>query len=195
MAAPDELVTRSGQPGNNNLLLVLRKYAHQQDENFTTATFVHLLRHFHDEQPEVAISILNKILGPRCKLTQADLPLRISSQIGVDGNQPDICVESRDDKEIKAFIEVKVEQPVDWVQIKKYADVLENDRLHSRKCLALLTRDLVDKEQDQVQAQRVNPVRWHEVARAFREELKLKRVRDPASVYLTKQLLEFLSEE
>jgi len=29
----------------NNLLLALFKYAHRQSENFTTAAFVHLLRH------------------------------------------------------------------------------------------------------------------------------------------------------
>ena len=44
---------------NNNLLLLLYRLAHRQQENFTTESFAHLLQQLIEREPAVAARVLD----------------------------------------------------------------------------------------------------------------------------------------
>src|ERR1700722_11504787 len=76
-----------------NLLVALHKWARQQDENFTTEAFVHLLTDWVHAEPRAALAVLTKITADRVGLTEADCrQLEIRPQKRIDGNQPDIRI-------------------------------------------------------------------------------------------------------
>src|SRR5882762_10226554 len=80
-----------------NLFLSLHKWAHRQDENFTTDAFAHLLRRLISKEPSLAHAVLRKLTGDRFKLAEADChQLKVILQRREDGNQPDIRINSGD---------------------------------------------------------------------------------------------------
>jgi len=168
-----------------NLFLSLHKWAHRQDENFTTDAFAHLLRRLISKEPSLAHAVLRKLTGDRFKLAEADChQLKVILQRREDGNQPDIRINSGD---IRIIIEVKVGAQLDWEQIQRYLIELK-DSVCTRPCLGVLTRDCV------LQKDRMDAVhsyaRWQDV----HEKLANKAIRDPITEYLTLQFLEFLTE-
>jgi len=60
-------------PEENNLLAGLHKWASSQDENFTTESFVHLLRLLVELEPDAAKSILDKLSGHQLPLDVQNL--------------------------------------------------------------------------------------------------------------------------
>jgi hypothetical protein len=182
-------MTTNGQDEKDNLLVVLHKWASSQDENFTTEAFAHLLKDWIHSEPKAALIILRNFYP---KLTDAACPeLKVISQQRIDGCQPDIRVQSRDGRQVKIIIEVKVKQDVDWEQIKKYSDELGDTRFR-QTCLALQTRDLIEKEEHEHAALVDSYVLWYQVAECIREELSNDHVKNPISKHLAEQFLEFL---
>lgn len=178
----------------NNLLLALHKWAEdrRQDENFTTEVFAYMLKHWIWAEPSFGRGVLSKLISDFLKLTDTDCSeLDAITQRRVDGNQPDIRIETRDARDLQIIVEVKVREPVNWLQIKGYSDELRDSGC-TRTCLVLLTRDLPFLEGHPEAALVGSYVRWHGVAEHIRRELKGNRIGDPVSKYLADQLLEFL---
>jgi hypothetical protein len=77
----------------NNLLLGLHKCAGQQDENFTTEAFVHLLRHLQIVAPDTAGSLINFLTGSRVVPTIGDCSnLKVTTQKTFMEGRPDILI-------------------------------------------------------------------------------------------------------
>ena len=172
--------------GQNNLLLALHKYAHQQDENFTTEAFVHLLRHVQVFEPEIARFLIRFLTGERIKLTDEDCPkLKISTQNTFMEGRPDILIEGPTHFII---IEVKVESQPGWDQLDRYREIL-NTKEEADKCLVLLTRYSVEPNE----AAKVDSfVRWDRIARVLNRALE--QTHDRTCAFLIRQLLQFLIE-
>lgn len=170
----------------NNLLLALHKYAHQQDENFTTEAFVHLLRHLQVFEPETASLLLGFLSGKRLRLTAEDCSrLEITTQNTFMQGRPDILVSG---PAHFVIIEVKIQSQPGWDQLDRYREILSR-RNEPNKYLVLLSRYPVDRdESDKVDCH----VRWHRVARILGQAST--QVGSTTSVYLIGQFLEFLIE-
>jgi hypothetical protein len=179
-------VSTTTQGGDNNLLLALHKYASLQDENFTTETFVHLLRHLQAFEPVIVSSLLGFLSGGRLKMDTEDCSkLKITTQNTFMEGRPDILMGSA---QHFVIIEVKVDSQPGWNQLDRYRALLET-RPEPNKCLILLTRYSVDEAEEK----KVDScVRWHRTARFLLQELK--RVHEGTSEYLIRQFLEFLME-
>jgi len=107
---------------NTNLLVALHKYAHHQDENFTTEAFAHLLRHLVAFDPGTACSLFDCLSGGGLRLTAGDCPtLGIKTQQTDEAGRPDIWVEGPTQLVI---IEVKVESEPGLDQLDRYRDIL-----------------------------------------------------------------------
>jgi hypothetical protein len=135
-----EIPTKTSEPSNNNLLLDLHAYAHQQDENFTTKAFAHLLRHLLMKESKAAANFLKKLTGDWLRLDEdACSEVSVSTQPRTPDGQPDIQITSSREMVI---VEVKVDAPVHSEQIRKYRKILkilkESRRVRTR--LVLLTR-------------------------------------------------------
>jgi hypothetical protein len=91
----------------NNLLVALSNYAHQQEENFTTEAFVHLLRHVQRFEPTIACSLICSLSGGRLNVTSETCSkLEITTQSTFAEGRPDILIESP--TEFAMIVEVKV---------------------------------------------------------------------------------------
>ncbi len=167
-----------------NLFLNLHKWARSQDENFTTDAFVCVLDHLTKYERRAAGTILGKLFG--CLLTEDDCDeIRIETQKRANGSQPDICIERRN--RFRAFIEVKVEGPVDWAQLKRHRNNLDGNASPARRFLVLLTRDADTSSTVNVDSS----IRWHEVAEWLAGEIEAMQ---PVGKYLSEQFIDFLRE-
>jgi hypothetical protein len=170
-----------------NLLVALHKWAcdRKQDENFTTEAFAHLLRHLLKHEPDAACSIL-AVLG--CSSVGEDCrELKVSTQIRYGHSQPDISVEQK--AKLKLVIEVKVEQEIDWDQIKMHNEALERKAAPYCKRLIVLTKKQVDKNNKA--ADLVDTyVRWREIAESIRAEVDGGM--SPVSQHIARQFVDFL---
>jgi hypothetical protein len=91
----------------NNLLLALYKYAYRQGENFTTAAFVHLLRHLLKSDPKPGAEFVKWLTRDWISLDQAEAAqVTIEVQIRRQGKQPDIHIYAPRGR--NAIIEVKL---------------------------------------------------------------------------------------
>lgn len=167
-------------------MLALHKYARQQDENFTTEAFVHLLRHLQVFEPEIANFLLRFLSGERIKLTNEDCSkLEISTQNTFMEGRPDILIAG---PAHFVIIEVKVESDPGWDQLDRYRELL-NTREEADKCLVLLTRYPVEPNEEK----KVDScVRWDRTARVLNQASE--RAHDSTSTFLFRQLLQFLIE-
>jgi hypothetical protein len=177
-----------------NLLVALHRWAcdREQDENFTTEAFAHLLRHWLKLKPAAATRILNRVLKQDLKELDYD-GLMIETQVPADQCRPDI--ELWKDGKIRAFIEAKIEQKVTWEQIQRHRTALKGDR-SPFTALVLLTKVRVDRYHPK--AKLVDRfIRWREVAEIVREELKRPDFdhKDRVSEYIAQQFIGFLKEE
>jgi hypothetical protein len=171
---------------DNNLLLALHTYAIQQDENFTTEAFVHLLRHLQIHEPQVACALFDFLTEGQLRFELGDCStLQIKTQWSFSGGTPDILIKGPNHFVI---IEVKVEAQPGDTQLDRYRERL---RIQDEKyrCLTLLSRYPVDASEEE----KVNVcVRWHGIARLLGQNSS--KVSDPVSVMLLRQFLEFLKE-
>jgi hypothetical protein len=171
---------------NNNLLLALHKYAHQQDENFTTEAFVHLLRHLRSFEPGIACFLLDFLSGGQLRVTAEDCSeLEISTQNSFMEGRPDILVAS---PAHFVIIEVKVESEPGWDQLDRYRELLAT-RAEPHKCLVLLSRYPVDP-QDRKKVD--SWIQWHRVARVLAQAFE--QTYESTSKFLIDQFVQFLTE-
>ncbi|MGA2984645.1 MAG: hypothetical protein ABSG32_12585 [Terriglobia bacterium] len=181
-----EIPTQTSEPSNNNLLLDLHAYAHQQDENFTTKAFAHLLRHLLMNESKAAANFLKKLTGGWLRLDEdACRVVRVSTQVRTPDGQPDIEITSSREMVI---VEVKVDAPVRPGQIRNYRKILKDsvyDRDRTR--LVLLTRfDSRLRPRDKPDF----AVYWYKVADWLSEADK--GLKEKTSKYLCQQFLGFM---
>jgi hypothetical protein len=149
---------------DNNLLLALHTYASQQDENFTTEAFVHLLRHLQIHEPKIACAFCDFLTDKQIRFEPIECSeLEIRTQWSFSGGTPDILIKGPDHFVI---VEVKVEAQPGVTQLDRYREQLkkQNER---HTCLTLLSRYPVDPN-EKVKADAC--VRWHGVGPTFGSE-------------------------
>jgi hypothetical protein len=180
------MVVRHANLERNNLLLALHKYAHQQDENFTTEAFVHLLRHLQVFAPDTTFCLLECLSGGLLRLAAEDCSkLDITTQNTFMQGRPDILISG---PAHFVIIEVKVESEPGWGQLDRYREILRERNEHHKR-LILLSRYQVARDQsDKIDCH----VRWHKIARTLAEVST--KVGETRSIYLIRQFLEFLIE-
>ncbi len=121
----------------NNLLKALNKFAHRQNENFITESFLHLLIHLIEFEPKVGIDLINKLSSKKIDWKEEESKrISIQSQIKTDEGIPDIVIRSVDKL---MYIEVKVESDFSHNQIKRYKKVLKKSEC-TKTHLTVLTR-------------------------------------------------------
>ena len=170
---------------DHNLLLALHRYASGQDENFTTESFVHLLRILKERDSECFIQLLDKISGGKIKYDEDELPsLRIRTQSTTEEGIPDI--EIRTPKSLM-YVEVKVGSDFGYQQLERYKRMLVKDSRHPNICLSVLTRHPVLKLSEH-SAHDVE-TRWIQVA----EWLEVLDLTDSISRFTVDQFVEFLN--
>ena len=168
---------QSSKPdGSSNLLCDLNKWAKQQDENFVTDAFVHLLRYLLSRQSPLAQELLllltkNEMAIPPCRLREVS----VKTQVSTAGGRLDIEIATPD---VLLYVEVKVDWKIDAdglsKQLTKYRRVLDS-RGHDRcRLLGLLTRFPVPELlpsaspalRDAVGVRGGEPERWPDAASA-----------------------------
>jgi hypothetical protein len=169
-------MTIDNQDERHNLLVALHKWARKQDENFTTEAFVHLLKNWMHIEPKAALAVLGTITHDHLSPTEAECQeFEIIPQRRLEGSQPDFRIDSRNLKDLRIIVEVKVQQRVNWEQIRRHWNALEGSK-RTRTCLTLLSRDLIVREGPE--AALVNSyVLWHNVAECIRKELTKNVIR------------------
>jgi len=175
----------AANPPSNNLLLALHTYASQQDENFTTKAFVHLLRHMKVHDPQMACALLRCVSGGLLNVVEEDCPsLKIETQQTFREGIPDILITS---PRHFVIIEVKLDAEPGSTQLDRYRKVLKSRREEHRH-LVLLSRYPVDPaETEKVDSH----VRWHEIGRFLRFKVGDSRNTD---TFLMQQFFDFLTE-
>ena len=172
----------------NNLLINLHRWAFKQDENFTTASFVHLLNHLLMDEPKIAIRILQKLTDGFLKLKVAEVAnVQIIAQPITDLGRPDIVISIGG---YIVFIEVKVEAEIHENQLKRYRKVLQGCADKKTKLIVLskypITSDLEIKPDF--------AIRWFQVADWLEKELRSDKIK-PLSRFFIEQFIEFLAKQ
>jgi hypothetical protein len=172
---------------DNNLLLGLYKWASNQDENFLTEAFVHLLQYLLQNEPEVAIDILKQITGGALNLTRRDIPLvKITTQVTILTGRPDIEIKTLDNL---IFIEVKSASGLGYLQLQRYRNALKKSGFNNTSLIFLTRYPVALNENEEIPDV---TIRWHQVAEWLALELSHKTIQQPASIYLVEQFLGFL---
>ena len=180
-----DIPTKVTEPSNNNLLLALHTFAHQQDENFTTEAFAHLLRHLLMNESKDAADFLNKLTGGWLRPDEdACTHAWVITQKRTPDGQPDIEITSAREMVI---VEVKVDAPVPPGQISNYRAILRRSG-YDRTRLVLLTR--FDSRLRPRDEKPDFAVHWYEVADWLAEADK--GLKEKTSKYLCQQFLGFM---
>lgn len=171
----------------NNLLVALYRYAHQQKENFTTEAFVHVLRHLQINEPKFACDLLSVLTQAKLAFATQDCnDLIITTQDKHEQGVTDIIIRGPDKYVI---VEVKVESQPGWQQLERYRNILAA-RDEQFTHLVLLTRHPVDlSEIKKADAH----IRWPRIALAL--EQGKPDLLQATSMFLVEQFLDFLKEE
>jgi hypothetical protein len=173
-------------PPANNLLLALYTYAHQQDENFTTEAFVHLLRYLQFHEPRQASILIAALTRGLVAVTAEEVcELAITTQKHFSTGTPDILISGC---QYYVFVEVKAESDPGWDQFDKYRALLSK-RSEPHKYLVLLSRYAVQPDEVKKADEHV---RWHGIAQVLGQNVA--QVTDPISLFLIQQFLAFLRE-
>ncbi len=173
------------QPGQNNLLLALHGFAQQQNENFTSQAFVHLLRHLLTHESKAAVSVLKSLTGAWLRLDEdASEEVRIATQVRSPDGQPDIEILLPGQFVI---VEVKVDADISRGQLTSYRKILQESGC-ARTRLVLLTRFATDFKLGEEEPDYA--VRWYEVADWL--ERAAHAAKKETSTFLCRQFLGFL---
>ena len=157
----------------NNLLLATYGYAKRQGENFTTAAFVHLLRHLRDNEITVFADVVRKLTHGWMNLGLADARDALIQPQSLEKEQrPDLQIIAQNRK---AIIEIKL-----WAQLKQNQLGYAGD---DSSRLVIITMDALSFDPPQ----NVIPVRWSEV------EQWLDGTFDEVSAFLVNQFKSFVA--
>ena len=123
-------------PGQDNLLVVLYRLAHRQQENFTTDSLTHLLRHLVEDEPSTAGRVLDWLTDTRWFSSRGSLDnLWIRTQIWAGENGiPDIRIE---DEGRYVIVEVKLGSWLTLEQMEAYETELKGSGRTNTKLVAL----------------------------------------------------------
>ena len=167
----------------DNLLIELHRWAHRQDENFTTEAFAHLLKELIKDIPEEIDSLMHTLTG--VDLQQGSWAgAVVDTQVHTKHGTPDvsICL-----PELTIYIEVKVEAELTDGQAEGYLSALEELAECKDTKLALLTKYPAPASV----SIDVHRARWFEIIDEL-EKLELQNLSDISS-YLIVQSKDFLT--
>ena len=113
---------------NDNLLRLLYRLAHRQQENFTTESFAHLLQYLIDREPAAAARVIDWLADEKMHFSQRSSggPLSVRTQDYTDQNGiPDIRIEADD---VDVIVEVKLGGDLTFEQLDAYSKELKRER-------------------------------------------------------------------
>jgi len=176
----------------DNLLTVLHKWAHRQDENFVTDAFAHLLRNLLRETPTVGSELIAMLCGGRLPLAPAQCSgVLVVTQGPSDIGTPDITI-TWDDSLL--FVEAKLDSGFGRTQLQRYHDLLAR-RIGSgscrQGCLTTLTRRQPSAAASELF--KCVTVRWHAIAK-FLNAVPDSSISNPQTLFLVRQFSEFLTQ-
>jgi len=174
-----------------DLFSSLFRYAHWQDENFTTEAFSWLLNYLLAEEPEVGRETVSWLCFGRNAVARIGSgPVSIRTQEVTPEGTPDIRI---DGDELVALVEVKKDSGLGDGQMARYRKALENIADRPIRRLLLLTRDSVDFEDGDDDDRPDRHVRWYEVV----DELRRRRscLKESTSRFLVDQFSNFMEKQ
>jgi hypothetical protein len=117
-----------------NLLVLLYRLAHRQQENFATESFAHLLQYLIEGEPSAAARVLDWLTNSSFfSQRNAGAPLSVQTQFHTDEHGiPDVRIESDD---LDVIIEVKLDGSLTFEQADAYSKELTR---RARPCRALV---------------------------------------------------------
>jgi hypothetical protein len=120
-----------------NLLVLLYRLAHRQQENFVTEAFSHLLQHLLEYHPRVALSVLRWLTTPEAvAASDISAALTVRTQVVMqEFGIPDLRVEGPD---LDMVIEVKLDSGISYEQAFAYRRELEARGRARRTLVALV---------------------------------------------------------
>ena len=170
----------------NNLLSALNKFAHRQDENFITESFLHLLIYLIEFEPTVGIDLINKLSSKKIDWEEEESRrISIQSQIKTDEGIPDIEIRSIDKL---MYVEVKMESDFGYQQIKRYKSRLKKSK-YAHTNLTVLTKypylgNSALEEPD-------SSFRWHQIVDWI--DVLVDDVEDDISLFIINQFVIFFT--
>lgn len=169
---------------DNNLLRRLHTYASMQDENFTTESFVHLLKYLRQHEYSSFATLGRKITGG---IIDFDLcnpdDITILTQVSTDEGRPDIEISGPN---FIIFIEVKVDSSLGDRQLERYREAISTyDK--EKTMLILLSRVPYEVDNEILDSN----LRWFQIGDWLADEVKKGGVEDTAQ-HLINQFAEFL---
>lgn len=178
-----------------NLLVKLRRWARlkQQDENYTTEAFAHLLEYLLKHAPDSGLELFGNLTGftnPSWLSSKGCGDIKVDTQYRTDDEStdselvPDIKISGEG---FCIFVEVKVEADVDVKQLIKYQEALDNEVLDQKSPRRLV---LLTKYEPKEVPKGVEAVLWKEIAKGLRQ--LRKRCRSVYGKFLIDQFVEFI---
>ena len=169
-----------------DLFSALAKYAHRQEENFLTETFVYLLNTLIEREPAGGMSILADVLAfPVDEISERLNSIYISTQDTYEEGRPDIIIRMGED--CLFFIEVKHDSKIGYHQLEGYLAALEKETQVHKK-LVLLTRSKNAIQETDLQTNRFQHICWYEIS-GWLSDLEIE---DDVASFLIKGFLDFL---
>ncbi len=175
----------------NNLLVNLRKWVSRQDDNFTTESLAHLLRHLCENESEVAARLLTKMTNCSIAFTPDTTKVAtIKTQVTTEEGRPDIEISFPGSL---VYVEAKVESGLGPDQLKHYRRELDRagNKGRPHKRLSFCSHGIRHLTQS------VKPdaaIRWHDIAEWLSLERCQNTINDPVSAYLVDSFLGYLKE-
>ena len=174
-----------------NLLVKLQRWARlkQQDENFTTEAFAHLLEYLFKHDPDSGLKLFGVLTGWKkggwlSEEKWETVEFTPQYQTKHEG-RPDIRIAG---DEFCIFVEVKVDAAVKTSQLKKYQKALgEENWLNSRKKLVLLAKTKPSKKEV---PSGVKTVLWGQIVNELRQ--LRKKCRSEYGRFLINQFVGFI---
>jgi hypothetical protein len=171
---------------DNNLLASLYRWAHRQDENFTTEAFAHLVKTLLQCEPLAGIELILYLSKNRLAIPMEHAPfVEVTCQTDTDFGRPDL--------EIRApghllYVEVKDCAAIGCQQLGRYRQALIKSGV-AETTLVLLTRhppEFLDGERADVER------RWYEVADHLSEAMSRRPWASHEAALTAKQFVEYL---
>lgn len=176
--------SNSGAATTNNLLITLHRWASQQDENFITDAFAHLLRHLLADDEGVGVELLQYLTGERFPVVSSAKIIQVRTQVTVAQGRPDIEFSSKDHL---VYVEAKVESGLGNRQLERYLEELDDRKPPQATTLVVLSRYPV--EIPPAIGDRVIAKRWYQVAHWLAE--RKCEVKNVVNTFLIEQIIEF----
>lgn len=165
---------------------MLFKWAHRQDENFTTEAFAYLLRRLLENEPDKGVELLRFLTDEQlCVRPDRAQTVAVTTQVTIDEGRPDLEIRTLDHL---VYVEVKDGSGLGDSQLQRYRQALSSHPTGLSTTLVLLTRYAVDTSEDPLAV----PRRWHQIAEWLEDRLEASRWDSIEARFLTCQFVEYL---